>query len=49
MVVMTFYLSLSFRCGCDVAFSISDDRIGFLVDVAPADSIQTYLWYRPCC
>ncbi|KAJ6626111.1 hypothetical protein lerEdw1_014762 [Lerista edwardsae] len=37
------------RCVGKVAFSISDDGLGFLEDISPANSIQTYLWRRPRC
>ncbi|XP_072840009.2 lysosomal acid glucosylceramidase [Pogona vitticeps] len=31
---------------CDIAFSISDDQVGYIEDTARAASIQTYVWQR---
>ncbi|XP_042296937.1 lysosomal acid glucosylceramidase-like [Sceloporus undulatus] len=33
-------------CFWDVEFSIADDKVGYIEDVARANSIQTYLWER---
>ncbi|XP_032992115.1 lysosomal acid glucosylceramidase-like [Lacerta agilis] len=32
------------KCFLSVPFSISDEQLGYIEDVAPANSIQTYLW-----
>ena len=34
------------RSGRDVPFGIHDPAVGFIETVAPANSIQTYLWQR---
>ncbi|XP_062821277.1 lysosomal acid glucosylceramidase [Anolis carolinensis] len=34
------------KCSWDVNFSIADDQLGDIEDIAPAQSIQTYLWER---
>ncbi|KAM9264324.1 uncharacterized protein RDI95_013371 [Morus bassanus] len=34
------------RFGWDVPFGIRDPAVGFIETVAPANSIQTYLWHR---
>lgn len=44
----TFSAPLAFplRSAWDVPFGISDPAVGFIEAVAPASSIQTYLWRR---